>query len=1381
GFTGWIARHQQPLLVTDIHGRQDILPKEDLQNFPYRSFIGAPLRAGDKFLGTLELVAEPPHFYDYRDLAVLEITANQAAIAMDYARRFSLTDQQLQLRAHQLAGLQRLSRELNSTLDLDKILDMLLDEAMRITGADFGNVSLYDVARQEFTAHKEQYGEQIEPIAEPEFPTVPARPGLMTRPLEDGQPFIAHDLLAEEGTNNRPRNTRSQVTVPILYREEPVGIINLESLQPGFFTEDQIRYLEALANHAAVAIGNAQAYQEQISATERASRRAEQLSRLAEISSAFRTNLPLEEILEDVAFAILESVGFNVVLVSLIEGDPPLVHHTVGAGIPLPQMRDLQATTDPPTLDDLMAVLQDEFRLNHAYFIPAEQKELWLTRLKIPLIERPPRADQRTGPAPWQSGDLLLVPLHNSQGQTIGLITVQNPDTGLRPEPLTLQTLEIFANHAAAAIENARMFEQEQQRRRFADTLRGVAETISSQLARDELLNIVLQELKKVVDYDAVSVQLLEEDRLVVIGGQGWENSDLLSGISIPVRGHNPNRQVIETQEVLIIGDVQKTYPAAFSKPPYNRVHGWLGVPLTYGTNILGMMEVASYRPDCFSREDAEIVNAFANQVAIALQNARLFEEARQQVRQLAALTEVAQSINRALNLDEILNQVLDAVFDLVNESNGSIWLVDTETNTLKIANTRNIPNFLVDALNESGIPLDAEPFASVIKSGQISVVSSQTRPNIIHADVSHQPFPEDVTYVPLKTEDSVIGILAIETVIHRKSTLDLVTTLANLAAVAIENARLVQRLNLLTEHLEQRVEERTRQLAQALEELTDERDRVETLYRITRELTTSLDLDRVLTEALSLINRAIGISQGAVLLLDHGSGDLIYRAALGRETPLPRGGEKTPYRLGYGLAGVVMETNRPRIVPDLSRDPDWIPTKENDERRSALVTPLTTGEGLMGALLLFHPEPNYFTEDHLRLVSAAGAQIANAINNAELYRLITDQAERLGVMLRTQATEAARNEAILNGIADGVLVLDSENTVILINPKAAEILGVEDAVQQPLRQILAVPDSGLKSELRQQFYRHILDALAEIQHGAVKADFRIEVEQTVLVVTLTPVALGAEERIGAVAVIRDISREAEIERLKNEFISTVSHELRTPLTSIKGYADLLVKATDHVGELNPLQQRFVKVIQANANRLTELVNDILEISRIETGRITLKFEALDILEVIREVAVSFEGQLVQKSMDLSLDLPDQLPAVWADRGRLIQIITNLVGNAWQYTPEGGKIIVRARKSKGNYVQVDVEDTGIGIPAEDIPHIFDRFFRSERHEVQLVDGTGLGLSITQSFVEMLGGKIWVKSQVDVGTTFSFTVPLAEPETAGQQPDTEISPQPEEDL
>jgi signal transduction histidine kinase/DNA-binding response OmpR family regulator len=324
--------------------------------------------------------------------------------------------------------------------------------------------------------------------------------------------------------------------------------------------------------------------------------------------------------------------------------------------------------------------------------------------------------------------------------------------------------------------------------------------------------------------------------------------------------------------------------------------------------------------------------------------------------------------------------------------------------------------------------------------------------------------------------------------------------------------------------------------------------------------------------------------------------------------------------------------------------------------------------------------------------------------------------------------------------------------------------LDAGDLEGQHLREILGRAEATIDQLLAQQLYDQLMTGMKQIppfdplQVGdAFSFGFRLEADGKVVVVNLAPASLGGGELPSLVIVLRDISREAEVERLKNEFISTVSHELRTPMTSIKGFTDLLV--SQRVGELSEQQRRFVQIIKNNADRLTALVNDILDISRIETGRIKLQFESLDLIKLINDVADNFRGQMVAKSLDLILDLPPSLPRVRADEDRVTQILENLASNAWKYTPEGGQVTIRANVVDG-FVQVDVTDTGYGIEERDLPYIFDRFYRTEKAEVQAVDGSGLGLSIVKMFVGLLGGKVWAESEVESGSTFSFTLPLA---------------------
>jgi len=241
------------------------------------------------------------------------------------------------------------------------------------------------------------------------------------------------------------------------------------------------------------------------------------------------------------------------------------------------------------------------------------------------------------------------------------------------------------------------------------------------------------------------------------------------------------------------------------------------------------------------------------------------------------------------------------------------------------------------------------------------------------------------------------------------------------------------------------------------------------------------------------------------------------------------------------------------------------------------------------------------------------------------------------------------------------------------------------------------------------------------------------------------------------VAVFRDITKEAEIDCMKGEFLSMAAHELRAPMTSIRGYSDMLLLGL--VGEYDQRQKQFLNTIKTNVDRVLEMVNEFSEISRLETGALKLDAKSLHVGDLVSEVIVSLRPQIQAKEINLTIEVPPDLPQVWGDRTRIIQVLTNLVSNAYKYTPEGGQIAIAAQWLDDT-VQVDVADTGIGIAPQDQARLFTRFFRADHPEVRRVTGTGLGLSIVKSIVEMHGGRIWVESQLGEGSTFSFTLPLA---------------------
>ena len=260
------------------------------------------------------------------------------------------------------------------------------------------------------------------------------------------------------------------------------------------------------------------------------------------------------------------------------------------------------------------------------------------------------------------------------------------------------------------------------------------------------------------------------------------------------------------------------------------------------------------------------------------------------------------------------------------------------------------------------------------------------------------------------------------------------------------------------------------------------------------------------------------------------------------------------------------------------------------------------------------------------------------------------------------------------------------------------------------------------------------------------------------LQVYTAPVQGGnGEQLIGRIIALRDVTRERELDKIKTDFISVVSHELRTPLTSIKGYTDLLLSGA--AGEMPALQHEFLSIIQTSTTRLTNLINDILDISRIESGRIDIRHEPVDYRQIVSDTLRLMRTTADEKEIHLEADLPASMPPVCGDADKVTQVLTNLVGNAIKYTPVGGRVNVRLEVAGDASVTTCVSDTGIGISPDDQKRLFQKFFRADNSSTREAGGTGLGLVIAKTIVELMGGAIWVDSEPGRGSRFSFTLPL----------------------
>jgi PAS domain S-box-containing protein len=413
---------------------------------------------------------------------------------------------------------------------------------------------------------------------------------------------------------------------------------------------------------------------------------------------------------------------------------------------------------------------------------------------------------------------------------------------------------------------------------------------------------------------------------------------------------------------------------------------------------------------------------------------------------------------------------------------------------------------------------------------------------------------------------------------------------------------------------------------------------------------------------------------------------------------------------------------------------------------------------------MFYNEKPGMFNEDHLRLVTAAATQLAKSMNSAELYGLIRDQAERLGAILRQEQVESTKNSAILNSVADGVMYANEKGVIRVFNNTAERILAVpgDQVFNKHIDEL-----TGFLGEQATKWLETVKHWMANPTHHLSKDERFVEEmihleDGRTISVRLSPVNMG-DQFLGTVSVFRDITREVEVDRLKSEFVATVSHELRTPMTSIKGYADLLLLGA--AGAISETQQRFLQTIKQNADRLSILVNDLLEVSRIDQGRMPLRFVPVDVNEIMQTIYTHLQGRMKDqnKPLNIRLEAPDGLPPIRADYDKIVQVIQNIADNAFNYTPNEGAITLKAQYvPDDNMVMIIVSDTGIGIPEEAQSRIFERFYRGDEYSELVMDtpGTGLGLAIVKELVNMHSGIVDLDSAVGEGTTFYIKIPVA---------------------
>ncbi|OGU00727.1 MAG: hypothetical protein A2085_00900 [Gemmatimonadetes bacterium GWC2_71_10] len=760
-------------------------------------------------------------------------------------------------------------------------------------------------------------------------------------------------------------------------------------------------------------------------------------------------------------------------------------------------------------------------------------------------------------------------------------------------------------------------------------------------------------------------------------------------------------------------------------------------VPILANRQLIGVLVVESNRPDAFDDDDLRILAAAGHQAGIAIGRARLLAAVRQRAAEQEALLDSLSDLSRQLDLSTLLQSVLERAVKLLGVTGGELAIFDEEHGELVIAASHHMETNAVGtrmALGEGAMGRVAETHEPLIipryqdwegRSGKYGQTSVQS-----------------VMAAPLLIGSRLVGTIAS---VHSdpgrhfgEADLRLLTMFAPQAAVAIENARLY-------------TAERVRA------------DEQEALRATMADLSGRLDLAALLKAVLERAVRLLGVSHGE-LAIYHADSDELEIAASHLIGGLDTTGSRQ--KVGEGAMGHVAKTREPVLIPDYHTWAGRIEAYTASEFRAfhaVMAVPLLVGGHLVGAIAFMDQDPRrQFGEDDLRLINLFAPQAAIAIENARLYSAAQRE--------RSYFQELVRNSPV------AIVALDRAENVVSCNPAFEKLYGYAQAeiVGKNLDDLITT------AELRQEAVAYTQRAMARDSVKLITQRRRkdgtlvdVEVLGVSVVVDGTPVgAMALYHDITELLMARRAAEEAS--SAKSRFLASVSHELRTPLNAIIGYSELL---QDEIQDLGVAQLGTdLTRIHASGKLLLTLINDILDLSKVEAGKMDVHGETFDVATVVSAVTATAAPLVARNGNELLVSGVADAGVMHTDRTKLTQMLLNLLSNAAKFT-KNGTIALEVERTNGRRSELvfRVRDTGIGMTPEQIGRLFQAFSQAEASTASTYGGTGLGLAITKRFSELMGGSVRVASRPGQGSVFTLTLPAElEARTLTRPPAVEVA-------
>ncbi|MFW6069718.1 MAG: GAF domain-containing protein, partial [bacterium] len=1195
--------------------------------------------------------------------------------------------------------------------------------------------------------------------------------------LQEGELYRAGDLSALDAETRTPltewlegQGVRSLVTVPLLAQRQLVGALSFGAASAGGFSAEDVVVMREVAHVLAIAMAQARLYEQVHYHARKLEQRARRLLLVNDISLAMNRPIELHAVLEEAARGLGAVIDVRQIGIALLNESRDtwtlMSTYLVRRGAHVRQLA--------LPLDDYGALQQ-----------------LWQGRSYLAVESGDDHVDRAPlRPILQEQGveNAILVPLQVSAG-VIGLICCDSGPGSRHFSREEIELIQTIANLLSVKLEQIRLLLAERQARAQAEaharnlrlrerhlTLLNAITRATTGLEPQEMLQTVVDRVGELSGADGcyVAVWDREQQAPVPTAVYGAAAETYLSH-RVAAGEVTLTEQALQAGYPLIVEAPQtRALPIVRDAPDFPS-QSLLAVPLITGKEKLGALLLAFAEAHDFTEAEVSLYEQAAGQIAVALSAARLFEETRRQLEELRVLHALATAGAEARSEDELLERATELMGHTFFSNNFGVLLYDGSNQVLYAHHSYRSGRHQKRAIN---IPLDEGVCGHVARTGRpLRIPDVSQDPRYVAAD----PETRSELCVPLRTGNRLLGVVNTESdQLNAYSTGHerLLLTFAHQLATALEKLRLLQ------------VERRRRREA-------------ETVSNVLHALNATPNVREAFAGVASSLRTATGCYRVSLALPDENRESFSIFALDG-----PHGeGQNGRYPMHSTTAADDVLSGEVHLTPDLAQEQEGQIEEMLYEagHRSRMNLPLRVGDEVIGALNLTWKEVQGYDEAQLPLLSQIASAVALAVERSRLFAETHRRAEELAVL-----TNLSADLRVADGAGDIVEILLASGTELFAADLAAIVMPDDDGHLRLAHQI------GVPSVLQQMEYHfedsifgHVLrsgtpyltgDVLndplvhedarvawqdaglrpraaiyAPLQAGEemigsvclmVTSGRLFEEKDLRLLTAMAEIAGNALQRAGVMETLEqrvaERTRELaeaneqlqELDRLKSKFVSDISHELRTPITSVSLYLDLIEKGNEEHTE------RYWSVLRKQTDRLNQLIEDILSLSRLQMGKIELDLRPLDLNDLARELLPVHQDRFEQAGLDLQFTPAADLPRVLGEPERLAQVIASLLENALNYTEQGSVHLRTAADEEAGMAYLVVEDSGVGIGEDDLSHIFERFYRGQNASQSNIPGTGLGLTIVEEIVNLHGGRIEVESEEGAGTTFRVWLPLA---------------------